>query len=585
MNQLARFLLLLALLISTKTRVVAALRDPLDRPNFVLFFVDDLGYGDLGFTGHPTTSTPNIDRLAWNGKTLTTWYSGCALCSCSRAALMTGRQYPRTGIRQVLGTVDDLGLPLEEVTIAEQLKKVNYTTGIVGKWHLGQRLAYLPGNQGFDYYLGIPYSDDMGNGKQTSCPGNKAEDPTEPVQEHLKGKPIPPPDGDYAAWYLPLLYQEHNKTRIIEQPLDLTKLAQKYNRFATKFIEDNKDEPFFLYFPFNHVHTTSGNNDKWDTMPNRQFASCELKNRTKRGAFGDALAEVDWMIGNVYETLQRLGLEENTMILWTSDNGPATPRRFDAGSYGIFSGEYAGYPWTGKASTWEGGIRMPAFAHWKGQIQPFSRSSQTISSMDVFPTFSHLAGVPLPSGIVLDGRDMADILLQENGQSRHDFLFFYGFCNGHWPRTGVTAVRHGPYKAHFCTSPGLGAGHESMTVHYNKYPLLFNVEEDPSETFPICDGNTLPENDPDARAAIERILRAYAMEKATFEYGKIPPLPPGPGEGKGHYGVCCNRSTNCSCESLWDDNFQSRLFTVGSEEHHARYHEYLGEENHMKRAT
>jgi len=133
-------------------------RDPLDRPNFVLFFVDDLGYGDLGYTGHPTTTTPNIDRLAWHGKILTTWYSGCSVCSCSRAALMTGRQYPRTGVHEVFNAVAQGGLPLEEITIAEQLRQhANYTTAIVGKWHLGQRLAYLPGNQGFDYYLGIPY--------------------------------------------------------------------------------------------------------------------------------------------------------------------------------------------------------------------------------------------------------------------------------------------------------------------------------------------------------------------------------------------------------------------------------------------
>ena len=142
-------------------------REALDRPNFVLFFVDDLGYGDCGFTGNPTTETPNIDRLAWNGKVLTTWYSGCSVCSCSRAALLTGRQYPRYGMngQPVLGATDRFGLNLDEVTFGEQLKKVNYTTGMVGKYHLGQRLAYLPGNQGFDFYLGIPYSDDMGAGK------------------------------------------------------------------------------------------------------------------------------------------------------------------------------------------------------------------------------------------------------------------------------------------------------------------------------------------------------------------------------------------------------------------------------------
>jgi arylsulfatase A len=323
-------------------------RDPLDRPNFVLFFVDDLGYGDLGFTGNPTTSTPNIDRLAWNGKILTTWYSGCSVCSCSRAALMTGRQYPRTGVREVFRSTDRLGLPLAEVTVAEQLKKANYTTGIVGKWHLGQRLVYLPGNQGFDYYLGIPYSDDMGNGRRSTCPNIKEE-----VDQDFTAPP-PPPNEDFAAWYLPLVYQEHNKTRIVEQPLDLTTLAQKYTHFATKFIQDHKDEPFLLYFPFSHVHATSGYRSDWSATPNMQYASCDFQNTTKRGPFGDALAEVDWMIGNVHETLERFGLEENTLILFTSDNGPWTQRLYDGGSYGIFSGEYAGYSYTGKHTTWEG---------------------------------------------------------------------------------------------------------------------------------------------------------------------------------------------------------------------------------------
>ena len=280
---------------------------------------------------------------------------------------MTGRQYPRTGVREVFNAPSIAGLPLEEVTVAEQLKKVNYTTAIVGKWHLGQRLQYLPGNQGFDYYLGIPYSDDMGNAKTTTCSAGengRSEDTSsnnEPPTGNTKGTPRPPIDGDYASWYLPLVYQEHNRTKIVEQPLDFSTLADKYNHFATKFIEENKDDPFLLYFPFSHVHSTSGENEQWDSTPNKQYASCQFRNTNKRGPFGDALSEVDWMIGNVQKTLQRLGLEENTLILFTSDNGPWNSQGEDGGSYGIFNGQYAGYPWTGKASTWEGGIREPAF--------------------------------------------------------------------------------------------------------------------------------------------------------------------------------------------------------------------------------
>jgi len=429
----------LFLLLAFDTAAIhAAPRAALDRPNFVLFFVDDLGYGDLGFTGNPTTQTPNIDKLAYNGKVLSTWYSGCSVCSCSRSSLLTGRQYGRYGMQPVLGPTDRYGLNLDEITFAEQLKKLDYNTAMVGKWHNGERLVYLPGNHGFQYYLGVPYSDDMGNAKYSTCTSQGREEsrepPNAPTQKAFTGDP--------AALYLPLVYQKHNRTRIIEQPLDLTTLAQKYNDFAIDFIETNKDSPFLLYMPFSHVHATSGRNSHNETLPNQQYASCQFQNKTKRGPFGDALAEVDWMVGNVQETLERLGLEENTLILFTSDNGPWTIKGVDGGSAGIFSGNYANYRDTAKGSTWEGGIRMPAFAYWKGQIPPYSRSSETVSSLDVFPTFSRLANVPLPENVTLDGRDMTDILLREHGKSKHDFLFFYGFCDGKWPRFGPSAVRH-----------------------------------------------------------------------------------------------------------------------------------------------
>lgn len=202
--------------------------------------------------------------------------------------------------------------------------------------------------------------------------------------------------------------------------------------------------------------------------------------------------------------------------------------------------------------------------------------------MDVFPTLSRLANVPLPKDTVLDGRDMTDILLRPNGKSQHDFLFIYGTCVGQKPsRTVIMAVRHGPYKAHFCTSPGLGGNISDVTV-FHKYPLLFDIDQDPSEAFPICTGDRLPEHNPEANAAISRILRAYAMEKATFEYGHIPPLPPGPGEGPDRYGLCCDRSKNCFCEgSQWNDEFVGSIFNIGSRDHHNRYHDLVGEENHM----
>ena len=476
-------------------------RDVLNSPNFIVFFMDDLGYGDMGFTGHPTTHTPNLDWLAFHGKILTTWYSGCAACTGSRAALMTGRQWTRTGLPWVLGPITNQGLPLNETTIAEQLKKKKrntkntkkkahnddqhdtadkdgageggdsddgegeYATAIVGKWHLGQRPIYLPGNRGFDYYLGIPYSDDMGDAITTTCSANNSDaasksEWTNPysdttsssayLDETFDGRKD---DVDPAAFHLPLVYQEYNTTHVLEQPLDFTTLSKKYKAFTTNFITMHQDQPFFLYVPFSHVHVTSKSQEEL------QYSGCTFHNYTTRGKFGDALAEADDMVGSILQTLKNLELLNNTLILFTSDNGPWLSRGLSAGSEGLFTGRYSGYYDTGKATTWEGGIRMPAFAYWLGQIEPHSRSSEIISSLDVFPTLSRLAGIPLPqhddssnqATIVYDGKDMTDILLSRSsndsgGKSKHDFLFFYGTCHINVPYYTVTAVRHGPYK-------------------------------------------------------------------------------------------------------------------------------------------
>ena len=410
-------------------------------PNIILLFMDDLGYGDVGYNGHPTTSTPNIDYLAYHGKILTSWYSGCNVCTGSRAALLTGRQFTRFGLPGVIGPTTNIGLPLNETTIAEQLHQVGYTTGIVGKWHLGQRQVYMPGNRGFDYYLGIPYSDDMGYGYKSTCddsssssrssshsdvvddndndnddnepsrsrrtareieisnfeqymndvivaknngPNNKKYDWSEMYQSHgmldanlaeatadrIDGTSTD--DDDPAGIYLPLVMQKYNKTYVVEQPLDFTYLTEKYNEFALQFIEssfsssssssrtdakrDEKEQregkqqkPFFLYLPFSHVHTTREN------IPNKQYANCNFTDTTKRGIFGDALAESDWMVGNIMTKLRELNIENNTLILFTSDNGPWMAQGLSAGSEGLFTGRYSGFWNTGKGSTWEGG--------------------------------------------------------------------------------------------------------------------------------------------------------------------------------------------------------------------------------------
>lgn len=324
--------------------------------------------------------------MAWNGKILTTWYSGCNVCTGSRAALMTGRQFPRTGLPGVINNSCPYGLNLKEITIAEQLKKGGYATGIVGKWHLGQRQVYLPGNRGFDYYLGIPFSDDMGTAWESSCPADANADPPTPeegIPSFQENKEFDGDNDDWPArdWYenlglleaklstdahdegkkdnpdkgakwLPLLYQEFNQTQVLEQPVDFTTLAQKYSDFATNFIEHQhkSSNPFFLYVPFSHVHCTARDTVDW------QYAGCDFRGSTQRGPFGDALAETDWIAGNIFNKVRDLGLEENTLILFTSDNGPWMTMHLKGGSEGLFTGRYAeGYTNTAKGTNW---VRM-----------------------------------------------------------------------------------------------------------------------------------------------------------------------------------------------------------------------------------
>lgn len=197
-----------------------------------------------------------------------------------------------------------------------------------------------------------------------------------------------------------------------------------------------------------------------------------------------------------------------------------------------------------------------------------------MSSMDVFPTLSKLAGIELPSDRAFDGRDATDILLKDDGKTKHDFLFFYGACNPHYEAyQSISAVRHGAYKAHWCTAPGLGQS-KNLTKTYDP-PLMFNVEEDPSESEPLNKENQDPK-DPDDLAVMKRILKAFAMEKATFEYGSITNVPDGPGEGDGRYGVCCDRSKGCNCATVFDQNMG--IFNLGTREHHDKYHSALGDE-------
>jgi arylsulfatase A-like enzyme len=350
--------------------------------------------------------------------------------------------------------------------------------------------------------------------------------------------------------FLPLVRQVHStngvvETKVLEQPLDLSKLSRQYETYATSFIAANARRPFFLYMPFSHVHTTASN------QPEEQYCDCEHKNATKRGAFGDALAEVDELVGKVVAALRAHKIDRNTLTLFTGDNGPWLVKGTSGGSTGLLGGRFSGYWNVGKGSTWEGGIREAGFAHWPSVISPASRSSEIVSSMDVFPTVLKLAGLTLPTDRAYDGKDFSSILFDPNGKSGHEVLFFYGGANG---IALPSAARYGAYKAHWVTGPGLGACDPSPSapigcpyINYTGGPLVFNVERDPSEAYALTYNTTTP-SDPELSKVVAKFISSYAQQVASLVRTQPPPAPDRPGEGPGKYGVCCNRTLGCDCD-------------------------------------
>ena len=403
-------------------------------PNFVIILCDDLGYGDLGTFGHPTIRTPQLDRMAQEGQKWTNFYVAAPVCTPSRAALMTGRLPIRTGMcsnrRGVLFPDSGGGLPQNEITIAEALKGKGYATACIGKWHLGHLPQFHPTRNGFDYYFGLPYSNDMN--RVESSPKGRV------VFEH--------PKSEY--WNVPLM----RNTEIIERPADQTTLTRRYTEEAVKFIRDHRDAPFFLYLAHTMPHVPL-------------FSSKQSAGKSLRGLYGDVMEELDWSVGNVLSTLRELGLEENTLVVFTSDNGPWLSFRELGGSAGLLRG--------GKGGTFDGGMREPTIIWWPGTIKP-AVITDLGNTMDVLPTFLSLAGAPLPTDRPLDGFDLTAVLKGE-GRSPRETVFYYR-------GTDLYAVRKGPFKAHFTTRVEYGPG-EPVT---HDLPLLYNLEEDPSEQYDIA---------------------------------------------------------------------------------------------------
>lgn len=386
--------------------------------NFVILFADDLGYGDLSSYGHPTILTPNLDQMGREGIRFTSFYAGAPVCTPSRAALLTGRYAARIGLPNVLGPDNENGIDASEITIAEALKEKGYATKAVGKWHLGStKPHHMPTANGFDSYFGILYSNDM----------------------------MPP----WVQSRRPLsLYRD---TTAIEHPVDQRGLTVRYTQEATQFIKENKEKPFFLYLAYSMPHLPI-------------FTMDTMRDRSLAGLYGDVIQTIDWSAGRILEELKSQGLDENTLVVFTSDNGPwlNLPVRmlqegnqpWHAGSPGLLRGA--------KGSTYEGGIRVPALFRWPTVIPGERLTAEMASVLDLFPTIMTAAGVEMSNDRQYDGNDLMSLLTGQSRESGTEEFFYFRSKN-------VKAVREGVWKLSI-------EGNDTI-------PELYNLNLDPSERY------------------------------------------------------------------------------------------------------
>ncbi len=442
------------------------------QPNFVVVFIDDMGYGDIGTQGATGWTTPNLDKMAAEGMRFTNFYSAQPVCSASRAGLLTGCYPNRIGFSGALFPSDTVGINSNETTIAEMLKEKGYATAVFGKWHLGHHKEFLPLQNGFDEYVGLPYSNDMW--------------PVDVEGNHLspgKGR------GDYPD--LPLI--EGNETKeLITDLQGQDKLTTLYTEKAVDFINRNADQPFFLYVPHTMGHIPLGVSDKF-------------RGKSEQGFYGDVMMEIDWSVGEIEKALQANGISENTVFIFTTDNGPWL-------NYGNHGGSAGGLR-EGKTTSWEGGQRVPFIIKWPAATPAGVICDKLGCAVDILPSFAKIAGSNLPS-LKIDGVDITDLWKgNTDAEPRDNILFYYG-------KNNLNGVRKGNWKLvlphtwnTYNAKPGMdghGGPRPKMTV---ETPELYNMMRDPGEQYNVI------EYYPEKAAEIMQLVEAARAELGDLNVG------------------------------------------------------------------
>ncbi len=415
-----------------------------EKPNIVVIFIDDMGYADIGPFGATKQKTPRLDTMAKEGMKFTSFYAA-PVCSVSRAQLLTGCYGARISVPGVYFPGCKNGLNPAEFTIADRLKERGYATACIGKWHLGDQTEFLPTKQGFDHYFGIPYSNDM-------------QKPTKQTGEKV----------------VPLVCDE----KVIELLTDeqQNRIVERYTDEAVKFICENKGKPFFLYFPHTAVHTP--------IKPGEAF-----QGKSNNGRFGDWVEEIDWSVGRVLDTLKELQLDEKTLVVFTSDNGPWLIKGPDGGCALPLRG--------GKGSTWEGGVRVPTIMRWPGKIAPASVCDAVAGTIDLLPTFVALAGGTVPEKPVIDGRDISPLLLGKSTQSQREAHYYFASYN-------LQAVRQGPWKLAIANQPETMG--KAVAEDAKKNPRLYNLDQE------IGEQTNLADKHPDIVARLQALAEKMSAE-------------------------------------------------------------------------